>query len=411
MNNISINKLMLLAKEEMQKLGYSAYTIRNECENGLAPIVRFHEKLGKEKFDTEVIDEYVKGIEERVASGEIGRYYYLLLMRGVARLKVLRSTGKLERISPLHVPKSDLNKYYADILKEYLSSEIISPGTQKSAAWVAKKFFAWLIQMSQYNLNNVECNEIQQFMVYCSNHINDGSLCIVKRQLKILCRYLADSGRLANAHTSLLSFPVHINPKILPAISQEDVNATLDVIDRSNSKGKRDYAIILLSTVAGLRWIDIRKLKLEDIDWNNGEIRTVQSKTGKSLALPLTKDVGEAIQDYILNGRPKCDSKAIFLSCYAPYQALSRSTAGYFFKNYCKEAGLPHKPFDGKSFHALRRSVGRNMITSGIPVTTVAQVLGHGNINSTKKYISLDSKHLKECALDFTGIELTRRQT
>ena len=46
------------------------------------------------------------------------------------------------------------------------------------------------------------------------------------------------------------------------------------------------------------------------------------------------------------------------------------------------------------------------MITSGVPVTTVAQVLGHSNITSTKKYIALDSVHLKECALDFTGIEV-----
>ncbi len=408
MNNISINELVVQAKEEMQRLGYSTYTIRNECENGLAPIVRYHKQFGKEKFDTDVIDEYVKGIEERVACGEIGRYRYLLLKRGVARLKFLRDTRKLEWIRPLQVSKFELTKYYIETLTEYLSREIITPGTQKSAIWVARKYFAWLIQMGNYDFSNVGCNEIQQFMIYCSNHIDGGSLSIVKRHMKKICRYLADSGRLANAHASLLSFPVHINQKILPAIPQDEVNATLDVIDRSSSKGKRDYAIILLGAVVGLRGIDIRKLKLEDIDWKNGEIRIVQSKTCKSLALPLTKDVGEAIRDYILNGRPKCDSKTIFLSCYAPYQALSRSIAGYFYNTYRKEAGLSHEPFDGKSFHALRRSVGRNMITSGIPVTTVAQVLGHGSINSTMKYISLDSKHLKECALDFTGIELTR---
>ncbi|MBE3136560.1 MAG: tyrosine-type recombinase/integrase [Thermoplasmata archaeon] len=410
MNIISINELMVQAKEEMQKLGYSPYTIRNECEIALAPIVRYHEQFGKENFDTDVIDEYVKGVEKNATCGEIGRYRYLLLKRGVARLTVLHDTGKLEWIRPLRASKFKLNKYYDEILTEYLSCETITPGTQKSAFWVARKYFAWLIQMGNYDFSNVGCNEIQQFMIYCSNHIDEGSLCIVKRHMKKICRYLAKSGRSANSHASLLSFPVYVKQKILPAIPQEEVNDTLDVIDRSSSKGKRDYAIILLSTVTGLRGIDIRKLKLKDIDWKNGEIRIVQSKTSKSLALPLTKDVGEAIRDYILNGRPKCDSKTIFLSCYAPYQALSRSIAGYFYNTYRKEAGLSHEPFDGKSFHALRRSVGRNMITSGIPVTTVAQVLGHGNINSTKKYISLDSKHLKECALDFTDIELTRRE-
>ncbi|GHU81542.1 hypothetical protein FACS1894191_8500 [Clostridia bacterium] len=47
------------------------------------------------------------------------------------------------------------------------------------------------------------------------------------------------------------------------------------------------------------------------------------------------------------------------------------------------------------------------MTVAGVPVTTVAQILGHKNLNTAKQYISLDTVHLKECALDFQGIELT----
>ena len=68
---------------------------------------------------------------------------------------------------------------------------------------------------------------------------------------------------------------------------------------------------------------------------------------------------------------------------------------------------LQRVAFDGKGFHSLRRAVGKNMITSGVPVTTVAQVLGHNGTSSINKYIALDSVHLKECALDFSGIEVT----
>jgi site-specific recombinase XerD len=46
------------------------------------------------------------------------------------------------------------------------------------------------------------------------------------------------------------------------------------------------------------------------------------------------------------------------------------------------------------------------MVTSGVSIKDVAQVLGHANIASTNPYVALDSVHLKECALDFTGIEL-----
>jgi len=46
------------------------------------------------------------------------------------------------------------------------------------------------------------------------------------------------------------------------------------------------------------------------------------------------------------------------------------------------------------------------MIIDDVSVITVAQALGHRAIDSTKQYISLDSLHLKECALDFSGIEV-----
>ena len=50
--------------------------------------------------------------------------------------------------------------------------------------------------------------------------------------------------------------------------------------------------------------------------------------------------------------------------------------------------------------------LAKDMTVAGIPVTTTAQILGHSNLNTVKQYISLDTVHLKECALDFRGIEV-----
>lgn len=79
---------------------------------------------------------------------------------------------------------------------------------------------------------------------------------------------------------------------------------------------------------------------------------------------------------------------------------------GELFDEYQRKAGIQRTPWDGKGFHALRRTIGKDMVVSGTPVTTVAQVLGQTNMNSAKQYISLDSTHLKVCALDFRGIEI-----
>ena len=44
------------------------------------------------------------------------------------------------------------------------------------------------------------------------------------------------------------------------------------------------------------------------------------------------------------------------------------------------------------------------MVKDGIPLATISQVLGHRDMEVVKQYVSLDSIHLRECALDFSLI-------
>ena len=125
------------------------------------------------------------------------------------------------------------------------------------------------------------------------------------------------------------------------------------------------------------RSVDIVNLELTDIDWANGEIKIVQEKTSKSLALPLTADVGEAIQDYILYGRPTSDEPYVFLRSNSPHTKMGRSMPYLQFNVHRAKLGLPKA-----SFHSLRRALGTNMVIAGVPITTVAQVLGHFGLSS-----------------------------
>jgi len=71
-------------------------------------------------------------------------------------------------------------------------------------------------------------------------------------------------------------------------------------------------------------------------------------------------------------------------------------------------AGIEYAPYEGKSVHALRRSIASWMLESNIPLETISQVLGHKNTNSTKRYLSFDDNNLKKCALSLRGIEVTK---
>lgn len=172
--------------------------------------------------------------------------------------------------------------------------------------------------------------------------------------------------------------------------------------------GKRDKAVIELGASTGLRAIDIVNLKLTDIDWLKGELHIFQSKIGKSLYLPIIPKTGEYIKDYILNARPKSEFKEVFLREKAPFMPVTAVTVAYMFNKYCKKAGIKRAPFDGKGFHSLRYRLAKNMITAGTPVTTISQVLGHTDINTTRTYLSLDSNNLKEYSLNFENILVER---
>ncbi len=104
--------------------------------------------------------------------------------------------------------------------------------------------------------------------------------------------------------------------------SKQQIEKPLQTPDRNTPMGKRDAAMMLLAARTGLRGIDIVNLKFSEINWHSNEITIVQRKTGKSLSFPLFADVGNAISEYILNGRPKSDSEYIFLSTKAPYDKM-----------------------------------------------------------------------------------------
>lgn len=227
--------------------------------------------------------------------------------------------------------------------------------------------------------------------------------------LRLFLDYLKSNSLVSKDLQLVLNTPVRRKKRILPCFTREEVDAILKQIDINTKRGKRDYAILLLASHTGLRSIDILNLRLSDIDWLNDRIHIVQKKTGRPLLLPLETNTGNAIAEYILEARPESTSEYVFLKTCAPYRKLADcGTQNNILAKYLKNAGISHQPGDGKSFHALRRSMGTWMLESGVPLTTISQVLGHKDHDSAKQYLSMDHERLASCALDFQEIPVER---
>ena len=282
--------------------------------------------------------------------------------------------------------------------------------TKWDFAWAIRRYLHYFEKRGIHSVKEIKTKDIREFIVDTGSKVLSGSLHNIFCYLRKFYKFLHAIDDEIPERIPLFSYKIPRKTSIRNPITDDELNLIQKNINTSTDIGKRDMAIIELGASTGLRAIDIVNLKLTDIDWLKGEIHIFQSKTGKSLSLPIIPKTGECIKDYILNSRPKSECKEIFLREKAPFTSITAVTVAYMFNKYCEKAGIKRVAFDGKGFHSLRCRLAKNMITTGIPITTISQVLGHTNIETTKIYLSLDSENLKECSLNFENIRLERSE-
>lgn len=194
-----------------------------------------------------------------------------------------------------------------------------------------------------------------------------------------------------------LEIPSRIQRKkeIIEVYTDEENDKILEVLN-SDILSHRDAAIGMLSFETGIRGIDICKLKLGDIDWKNGSINIVQSKTGRALSLPLRSTYGNEIVKYLLNERPKVKRDFLFLTNKAPYQRLNNVAA--VIRKIVTLSGIDiGKRHTGPRM--FRHNAASKMVRNKIPLPVISEELGHKSKNSTMVYITTDKETMATLTL------------
>jgi site-specific recombinase XerD len=118
--------------------------------------------------------------------------------------------------------------------------------------------------------------------------------------------------------------------------------------------------------------------------------------------LPLQIETGNAIVDYLLNGRPKSDLPYIFLCDGSPLRPLSNYTVSQIVTAHMKRANVAKNKRRGS--HSFRRSFGRKLLEAETSLDLVNELLGHKRLNSSKPYLPSNEQELKLCALSLNSI-------
>ena len=225
--------------------------------------------------------------------------------------------------------------------------------------------------------------------------------------LRFLLRYLQENGLLPEDYASKIHMPPVSKQATIPsAWTVDELKKLISVIDRNSPIGKRDYAMILLACVLGLRISDIKGLRFSNFDWNNKELSLVQKKTRKPLKLPLPDLIGWAVIDYIRDGRPKYDaSDFVFIKHMPPFDPLSDNDhLQQRIIYHMNKAGIHRDRNKHSGFHSLRHSAGSIMLEMGTSLPVITTVLGHSDMDVTAIYLKTDLNKLAECVLPLEGI-------
>lgn len=219
--------------------------------------------------------------------------------------------------------------------------------------------------------------------------------------LRSYLRYLRFSGEIqCDLVTAVPTVPNWSMIGIPRAIAAEHLDAVFAHCLRDTSVGRRDYAILMLLARLGLRSSEIVSLTLESVDWDAGSI-AVTGKGGDAAFLPMPAEVGEAIADYLRNGRPISNSRALFLRACAPIRPLGAGpTVGSIVGAAIKRAGISIRH---RGTHQFRHALATDMLRHGATLTEIGSVLRHRLAKTTNIYAKVDFAALRQLGLPWPG--------
>lgn len=194
----------------------------------------------------------------------------------------------------------------------------------------------------------------------------------------------------------LLSPPCYRAAKPPTVLSQQQIGSLLASVDRGNAWGRRCYAILVLMTTYGLRPVDVAWLRLDALDWRQGQLALVQKKTGRVLTLPLLAEVVAAVSDYLRQDRlAGLLDRRVFVSLNWPHRPLRPFAISTIVAAALHEADLGW----ARAKH-LRYAVATHLLRQGEAHSTIQQVLGHSTPDTTQHYAVADVELLRRVLED-----------
>lgn len=374
-------------------------------------IESFCEGAGAVELTEEVVASFLRFVALEHREGRVRDWKRKLLRKAALVLWEAASTGSYTwRVSRAAHPNDVVDPELRPVqeqFEQWLTGRGLAPATADLYATVSRKVLAWLPERGVDDVRRLSGADVSAATVFLASSYRPSSMRTVATALRALCLFVEDSGWCVGLSRAV---PTTFSRRTRPVsvVSAQDVEAVVSSPDPTTPVGRRNRAMLLLAARTGLRPSDIAGLRLGDIDWRRSLITVTQRKTATTLTLPLLADVGAAVAEYLLHGRPSgVDDDHVFLRSQAPFAGRELSCLHHVASDaFARSKTAPDG--GGRGMRVLRASLATRMIEADTPLPVVAQALGHRGTASTRHYLAADESRMRQCCLDFAGIEPRR---
>lgn len=252
------------------------------------------------------------------------------------------------------------------------------------------------------DLDRVELMDLEEYMEYLKYYVTEGQEEVTNTErgimrkissLKSFYNYYFRHERIKTNPAALVELP-KLHDKEIIRLEVDEVARFLDEVEIGNnltSKQKvyhertkiRDLAMMTLLLGTGIRVSECVGLNVQDVDFNTGGLR-IHRKGGKEVIIYFGSEVEYALADYMDQRRflsPAAGSEnALFLSLQN--KRINVRTVENMVKKYAKLV----TPLKKITPHKLRSTYGTSLYRETGDIYLVADVLGHSDVNTTKKH-------------------------
>lgn len=199
-------------------------------------------------------------------------------------------------------------------------------------------------------------------------------------------------------------------PDYLSIAEQEHL---IDVLRRDPTAiGQRDFALVGIMLLAGLRVSEVCRLRLEDLDLATGVVHVRAGKGDKDREVPIIPRLGGFLRTYLSDGRrrltEKYPSPYVFTNAHRTDGYKRRAEGQILTRTIWRRVHRVVSPIVGRPVHphALRHSFASRLRENGADLALIQEALGHSNISTTLIYAHLStSKQRQDIAKFLNGKE------